>query len=81
MYTTFIQSSVTGPIIAYLLNTPTRHTHKDIVKRNFNSVLFLIFPGMGRAIAVKLAELGAKVFGISRTQEDLDGLKTEVKYT
>ncbi|XP_052791342.1 L-xylulose reductase-like [Mya arenaria] len=34
--------------------------------------------GIGRAIAVKLAELGAKVFGISRTQEDLDKLREQV---
>jgi len=34
--------------------------------------------GIGRAIAVKLAELGAKVYGISRTQADLDGLRTQV---
>ncbi|XP_060581160.1 D-erythrulose reductase-like [Ruditapes philippinarum] len=34
--------------------------------------------GIGRAIAVKLASLGAKVYGISRTQSDLDNLKQQV---
>ncbi|KAL4241020.1 hypothetical protein ACF0H5_001799 [Mactra antiquata] len=34
--------------------------------------------GMGREIAKKLASLGAKVFGISRTQSDLDSLVQEV---
>ncbi|XP_060568418.1 L-xylulose reductase-like [Ruditapes philippinarum] len=34
--------------------------------------------GIGRAIAIRLANLGAKVFGISRTQSDLDSLKKEV---
>ena len=34
--------------------------------------------GIGRGIAIKLAELGAKVHAISRTQEDLDSLKQEV---
>lgn len=34
--------------------------------------------GIGRGIAVKLAELGAKVHAISRTQADLDSLKQEV---
>ncbi|XP_045187027.2 L-xylulose reductase-like isoform X1 [Mercenaria mercenaria] len=34
--------------------------------------------GIGRAIAVKLDNLGAKVYGISRTQSDLDNLKQEV---
>ena len=34
--------------------------------------------GIGRAIAVKLAECGASVVAISRTQEDLDSLKEQV---
>ena len=34
--------------------------------------------GIGRAIAVKLASLGAKVYGISRTQSDLDDLQRQV---
>ena len=34
--------------------------------------------GIGRAIAVKLAECGASVVAISRTQEDLDTLKEQV---
>ncbi|XP_060568417.1 L-xylulose reductase-like [Ruditapes philippinarum] len=34
--------------------------------------------GIGRAMAIRLANLGAKVFGISRTQADLDNLKREV---
>jgi len=34
--------------------------------------------GIGRAIAVRLAELGAKVIGISRTQADLESLVKQV---
>ena len=34
--------------------------------------------GIGRAVALKLAALGAKVVGLSRTQSDLDSLKAEV---
>ncbi|XP_060584960.1 L-xylulose reductase-like [Ruditapes philippinarum] len=34
--------------------------------------------GIGRAIAVKLANLGAQVYAISRTQTDLDSLKQQV---
>lgn len=34
--------------------------------------------GIGRGIAIKLAQLGAKVHAISRTQADLDSLKEEV---
>lgn len=34
--------------------------------------------GIGRGVAVKLAECGAKVIAISRTQADLDNLKQEV---
>ncbi|XP_053378298.1 L-xylulose reductase-like [Mercenaria mercenaria] len=37
--------------------------------------------GIGRAIAVRLASLGAKVYGISRTQTDLDSLRQQVKCT
>ncbi|KAF2360999.1 NAD(P)-binding domain, partial [Trinorchestia longiramus] len=33
--------------------------------------------GIGRAIALKLAELGAQVFALSRTQASLDSLKAE----
>ena len=36
------------------------------------------YSGIGRGIAVKLAELGAKVVAVSRTQEDLDSLQKEV---
>ena len=35
--------------------------------------------GIGRAIVVKLANLGAKVYAISRTQADLDSLKQQVR--
>ena len=38
----------------------------------------VLIAGFGRAISLKLAELGAKVHAISRTQEDLDSLKQEV---
>ena len=38
----------------------------------------IFITGLGRGIAVKLAELGAKVHAISRTQADLDSLKHEV---
>ncbi|XP_053392156.1 L-xylulose reductase-like [Mercenaria mercenaria] len=34
--------------------------------------------GIGRGIAVRLANLGTKVYAISRTQTDLDNLKQEV---
>ncbi|XP_076075526.1 L-xylulose reductase-like isoform X3 [Mytilus galloprovincialis] len=34
--------------------------------------------GFGRAIAKKLAECGAETFALSRTQADLDSLKSEV---
>ena len=34
--------------------------------------------GIGRAVALKLAQCGAKVVAISRTQADLDSLKEEV---
>lgn len=34
--------------------------------------------GVGRALVIELAKLGAKVYGISRTQSDLDSLKREV---
>ncbi|KAH3869390.1 L-xylulose reductase-like [Dreissena polymorpha] len=34
--------------------------------------------GIGRAIAVRLAAVGVKVYGISRTQSDLDELRQEV---
>jgi len=33
--------------------------------------------GIGRAVALKLASLGAQVVGLSRTQADLDSLKAE----
>lgn len=33
--------------------------------------------GIGRATAIKLASLGAKVYGISRTESDLESLKQE----
>ena len=36
------------------------------------------YPGIGRGIAIKLAELGAKVVAVCRTQEDLDSLQKEV---
>ena len=36
--------------------------------------------GIGRAIAIKLCRCGADVVAISRTQEDLDSLKEEVKF-
>ena len=34
--------------------------------------------GIGRGIAIKLAECGAQVVGISRTQADLGNLKEQV---
>ena len=34
--------------------------------------------GIGRGIAIRLAELGAAVIAVSRTKEDLDSLKIEV---
>ncbi|GIX71453.1 l-xylulose reductase, partial [Caerostris darwini] len=33
--------------------------------------------GIGRAMALKLAECGAEVVAVSRTQSDLDALKKE----
>ncbi|CAG2222913.1 DCXR [Mytilus edulis] len=33
--------------------------------------------GIGRCVALKLSELGAKVFAVSRTEADLDSLKKE----
>ena len=41
--------------------------------------LTLYILGIGRGIALKLAECGAKVVAISRTQEDLDSLKKQVQ--
>ncbi|VDI16338.1 Hypothetical predicted protein [Mytilus galloprovincialis] len=35
--------------------------------------------GIGRCIALKLSELGAKVLAVSRTEADLDSLKEEVR--
>ena len=37
-----------------------------------------IFSGIGRGIAIRLAQCGAQVIALSRTQEDLDSLKQEV---
>ena len=34
--------------------------------------------GIGRGIAIKLAELGAKVVAVARTQEELESLQKEV---
>ena len=34
--------------------------------------------GIGRGIAIKLAELGAKVVAVARTQEELENLQKEV---
>ncbi|OPL21122.1 l-xylulose reductase, partial [Mytilus galloprovincialis] len=34
--------------------------------------------GFGREIAKRIAECGAETFALSRTQEDLDSLKSEV---
>ncbi|CBY10574.1 unnamed protein product [Oikopleura dioica] len=34
--------------------------------------------GIGRGISIELAELGATVFAVSRTQSDLDSLKLEI---
>jgi hypothetical protein len=47
-----------------------------ILLNDFCILVYII--GIGRAIAIRLANLGAKVFGISRTQADLDSLKKEV---
>ena len=41
---------------------------------------YQFYSGIGRAIAIKLSRCGADVVAISRTQEDLDSLKEEVKF-
>ena len=38
----------------------------------------LFVSGIGRGVALKLAECGAQVVAISRTQSELDSLKQEV---
>ena len=43
-----------------------------------NTSLLCYYSGIGRGIAIKLAELGAKVVAVARTQEDLDSLQREV---
>ena len=40
--------------------------------------MIFVFTGIGRGIAIKLAECGARVVAISRTKEDLDSLKEQV---
>ena len=40
---------------------------------------FLIHAGIGRAVVKALAQCGAEVISFSRTQADLDSLKTEVR--
>ena len=37
----------------------------------------LLFAGIGRITALRLASLGAKVYGVSRTAENLESLKKE----
>lgn len=37
-----------------------------------------IYTGIGREVAKKLVELGANTVALSRTQSDLDSLKSEV---
>ena len=49
------------------------------MRREQKSIQLVLLTGFGRAISLKLAELGAKVHAISRTQEDLDRLKQEVQ--
>jgi NAD(P)-dependent dehydrogenase (short-subunit alcohol dehydrogenase family) len=41
-------------------------------------VIFSVFQGIGRATALLLAECGANVIALTRTQTDLDSLKTQV---
>ena len=41
-------------------------------------IIYLFYSGIGRGIAIKLAELGAKVVAVARTQEELDSLQKEV---
>ena len=41
--------------------------------------LYLVLQGIGKATAILLAECGANVIALSRTQSDLDSLKTQVK--
>ena len=38
----------------------------------------MFYLGIGRGIAIKLAELGAKVVAVARTQEELKSLQKEV---
>lgn len=44
----------------------------------FPKFIFILFLGIGRLLALKLAETGANVIAVSRTQSDLDSLKEEV---
>ena len=48
----------------------------------FRNIFFPVLSilGLGRAIALALAEAGAETFALSRTQADLDSLKQEVQY-
>ena len=42
-------------------------------------IIDTFYLGIGRGIAIKLAELGAKVVAVARTQEDLDSLQKKVR--
>lgn len=42
-------------------------------------MFFLRSIGIGRCIALKLSNLGAKDYAVSRTEADLDSLKKEVR--
>ena len=53
-----------------------RQAQQGVSKEVLN--VYLIFPGIGRDLAVRLAEYGAHVIAVCRTQADLDSLKQQV---
>ena len=53
-----------------------RQAQRGVSKEVLN--VYFIFPGIGRDLAVRLAEYGAHVIAVCRTQADLDSLKQQV---
>ena len=53
--------------------------HVTYIRSSLVPCSFLIHAGIGRAVVKALAQCGAEVIAFSRTQADLDSLKTEVR--